>query len=763
MNRKPLVPLGELVQLQTGYRPSASQLKVGGTGHAIPVSAMDSERQHIDQFIVPGPGRLWLMELEPIDCRAGSSDQVLTEGTVLLLNRGRRLTAVPVTENYVHPWTMVGEALVLYYFYILRPDPNRIIPEYLAWLLNDGPLAPEVERVAQGGTLPYLKSQNLLELEVDLPSLTTQRAVVNVYELELKHHRLTQRLAEKIQQRSTAICYRITGAIQQKDNDMAKKKSKPKTETTPIESQDPSDEPVVEAAELSNSEIQRSINRALWAACDTFRGVIDPSLYKEYLLTMLFVKYVSDLHDEKRAAYEQRYKGDQERVARAMSRERFGLPPQSHFEFFRKKRSSDKLGDVINKGLAALEEANIGKLDGVFRNIDFNSEANLGKPKERNDRLKELLDDFAVEELDLRPSRIGDLDVIGNAYEFLIGNFAAQAGKKAGEFYTPREVSTLLTRLLRPEPGMRICDPACGSGSLLIQCGAAVPKDSKGIRNVSLYGMEANGQTWALCKMNMFLHDFDGATIEWCDTLRNPALTEQRGGETKVQRFDLVTANPPFSLAKWGPLDEKGKNMLPDPFNRYERGMPPKSRADYAFISHMIEAAEPERGRVAVIVPHGVLFRGGAEGQIRQALIEENVLDAVVGLPPNLFYGTGIPAAILLFDKARNKSGRTDVMFVDASRDFDAGTRQNRLRRKDIEKIVSAIAARKPIDKYAHSATLEELKENDFNLNIPRYVDTYEEPEPVNLEAVQKEIDAIDYELGKTRAKLKTLLSEVGF
>ncbi|MEM6364408.1 MAG: type I restriction-modification system subunit M [Planctomycetota bacterium] len=513
---------------------------------------------------------------------------------------------------------------------------------------------------------------------------------------------------------------------------------------------------------MSDSEIQRSVNRALWAACDTFRGVIDPSLYKEYLLTMLFVKYVSDLHDEKRETYEQRYRGDQDRVTRAMSRERFVLPQQSHFQYFRQKRSSDKLGDIINKGLAALEEANIGKLDRVFRNIDFNSEPNLGKPKERNDRLRELLDDFAVDELDLRPSRIGDLDVIGNAYEFLIGNFAAQAGKKAGEFYTPREVSTLLTRLLRPEPGMRICDPACGSGSLLIQCGAAVPKDSKGIRNVSLYGMEANGQTWALCKMNMFLHDFDGATIEWCDTLRNPALTEQRGGETKVQRFDLVTANPPFSLSKWGPLDEKGKKMLPDPFQRYERGMPPKSRADYAFIAHMIEAAEPDRGRVAVIAPHGVLFRGGAEGTIRKAFIEENILDAVVGLPPNLFYGTGIPAAILLFDKARNADGRTDIMFVDASREFEDGTRQNRLRRGDIDKIVAAVEARETIDKYAHPASLKEIEENDFNLNIPRYVDTYEEPEPVDLDAVQEEIDKIDAELETTRTKLKSLLSEVG-
>ena len=548
---------------------------------------------------------------------------------------------------------------------------------------------------------------------------------------------------------------------------MAKKKAAKKAEKSEPEVNEEIVESIDEAikeapAELSGSDIQRAINRALWNACDTFRGVIDPSLYKEYLLTMLFVKYVSDLHDERRAMYEDRYKKDKDRVDRAMSRERFVLPPQSHFSFFRQSRMSDKLGDLINKGLAALEEANIGKLDGVFRNIDFNSEANLGKPKERNDRLRELLDDFATKDLDLRPSRIGDLDVIGNAYEYLIGNFAAQAGKKAGEFYTPREVSTLLMRLLRPEPGMRICDPACGSGSLLIQCGTAIPKDEKGVRNVSLYGMEANGQTWALCKMNMFLHDFDGAQIEWCDTLRNPALVEERGGATRVRQFDLVTANPPFSLAKWGPLDEKDKNMLPDPYERYRRGIPPKSRADFAFITHMIEAAEPDSGRVAVIAPHGVLFRGGAEGAIRQALIEENLLDAVVGLPPNLFYGTGIPAAVLLFDKGRNKVGRKDIMFIDASRDFASGTRQNRLRPEDIDRITAAVKARQPVAKFAHTASLDEIRENDFNLNIPRYIDTFEPKKAIDLKTIQKEIDELESQLADVQGRTSRFLKELG-
>lgn len=473
---------------------------------------------------------------------------------------------------------------------------------------------------------------------------------------------------------------------------------------------------------------------------------------------MLFVKYVSDRYSEKRADLDAKYKGDVARVERALSRDRFRVPKRAHFDTLYLARAEDDLGQRINIGLAALEDENRDKLEGVFRNIDFNSEANLGRPAERNARLQKLLDDFADARLDLRPSRVGQLDVIGNAYEYLIGKFAAGAGKKAGEFYTPPEVSTLLTRLLRPEPGMRICDPACGSGSLLIKCGAAVPMDERGVRNVSLYGMEANGQTWSLCKMNMFLHEFDQADVRWCDTIRNPELVEQRGGQTALMQFDLVVANPPFSLDKWG---EPAK-VAYDPFSRFTRGVPPKSRGDYAFILHMITAAKPGSGRVAVICPHGVLFRAGSESRIRRILIEENLLDAVIGLPPNLFYGTGIPAVILLFDKARSDARRTDIMLIDASRDFADESRQNRLRTQDINKIIAALKSRKEIEKYAHVATRAEIIENDFNLNIPRYVDTFEEEEKANLELIQGEIRTVEEELSTVRSELTRFLTELG-
>ena len=239
------------------------------------------------------------------------------------------------------------------------------------------------------------------------------------------------------------------------------------------------------------------------------------------------------------------------------------------------------------------------------------------------------------------------LDVIGNAYEYLIGKFAADAGKKAGEFYTPPEVSTLLARLLDPQPGERICDPACGSGSLLIKCAKQVGSD-----NYAIYGQEVNGSTWALCMMNMLLHNMQVTTsnIRWSDTLRDPQLRE---GDD-LMHFNVVVANPPFSLDKWGADDAAA-----DRYGRFWRGVPPKSKGDYAFISHMIEVTyrdADQNGRVGVIVPHGVLFRGSSEGRIRQQLIDENLLDAVIGLPANLFYGTGIPAAILIFKRQQRRA-----------------------------------------------------------------------------------------------------------
>ena len=495
---------------------------------------------------------------------------------------------------------------------------------------------------------------------------------------------------------------------------------------------------------------QEDINNAAWAACDTFRGVMDAAGYKDYILVMLFLKYISDVWKDHYEQYQEQYKGDDKRIRRKLDRERFVLPEGASFYDIYEKRGEANIGEQINIALDAIESQNKAKLDGVFRNIDFNSEANLGSTKDRNRRLKLLLEDFNKPQLDMSPSRISE-DVIGNAYIYLIERFAADAGKKAGEFYTPHKVSELVARLCQPRAGDRICDPACGSGGLLIEAAKAV-----GDKNYSIYGMEANGSTWALCRMNMFLHQADSARIEWCNTLTNPNLVE----EDKLMKFDAIVANPPFSLDKWG-ADEAQNDM----WNRFWRGVPPKSKGDYAFISHMIEAAIEKKGRVAVVAPHGVLFRGAAEGRIRKQLIEDNLLDAVIGLPGNLFPTTSIPVAILVFDRSREKGGtnekRKSVLFIDASREYQPGKRQNALLDEHLDKILKTYKARKAVDKYAHLASRKEIAENDYNLNIPRYVDTFEEEPEIDIEAVQKEIDTLESELVEVRAKMKTLLKEV--
>lgn len=502
---------------------------------------------------------------------------------------------------------------------------------------------------------------------------------------------------------------------------------------------------------------QAEINRIVWNACDTFRNVIDPSQYKDYILTMLFVKYVSDLWKEKKKFYADKYNNDQQRIERALRNERFAVPEHSTFDYLFEQRNAANLGELINIGLEALEDANRAKLEAVFRNIDFNSEGNLGQTKDRNRRLKNLLTDFSA--LDLQPSHLEDGDVIGDAYEYLIENFASDAGKKAGEFYTPKQISILLAKLIAPEPGNRICDPTCGSGSLLVRVAKEV-----GSNNFSLYGQEMNGSTWALCRMNMFLHEMDNATIEWGDTINNPRLIE---GDN-LMKFHVVVANPPFSADKWG-----AENAIADQFNRFHRGVPPKSKGDYAFISHMIETTYEDVGRVGVIVPHGVLFRASSEGVIRKKLVEDNLLEAVVGLPANLFYGTGIPAAILIFNKAKDKN--TDVLFIDASREYEPGKNQNRLRDKDIQHVVDTYKAfkkAKPLqtaegaiieEKYAYRATQAEILENDCNLNIPRYVDTFEEEEPIDIAATQASINELKKELAEIENKMNEYLKELGF
>lgn len=504
------------------------------------------------------------------------------------------------------------------------------------------------------------------------------------------------------------------------------------------------------------------IEHVLWKACDSFRGKIDSSRYKDYILSMLFVKYLSDVTKEKRTQYMEQYGGDERRVERAMGRERFAIDTESTFDYLYENRNDNEIGQKINVALSHIEEHNSGKLRNVFRAIDFNSQVDFGNVKEKNTTLRNLLEDF--HSLDLRPGQLDSSDIIGDAYEYMIANFASDAGKKGGEFFTPSQVSELVASLVGPRENDRIYDPTCGSGGLLLKAYKKVPNGK-----VAIYGQELNAQTWALCTMNMFLHNVDDARIWQGDTLSNPQNVE----EDDLIKFQVVVANPPFSLDKWdsgflsnASLNSKGKRQEKmtasmDSWKRFDWGVPPSSKGDYAFVLHMLHSLDAENGRMAVVLPHGVLFRGASEGKIRRQLVELNLLDAVIGLPANLFYGTGIPACILVFRKNRM---HRDVLFIDASGEgnYEKGKNQNILRTSDISRIVSVYEARENVDKYSYVASYDEIRENDFNLNIPRYVDTFEEEELVDIDEVKQNIASIEAELVEVQLQMAKYLEELG-
>jgi len=494
---------------------------------------------------------------------------------------------------------------------------------------------------------------------------------------------------------------------------------------------------------------QDALNRTLWEAADSSRMNVDGGVYKDYVLLFLFYKYMSDLYNHWIKELTERYGEDKDRIALRLKNARFVIPEGTSFDDLYKNKSADNIGELINIALHTIEDANGDRLEGLF-SIDFNSDAVLGKTDQRNKMLRHLMDDFA--KIDLTAA--GD-DVIGNAYMYMIERFGSDAGKKAGEFFTVKSVATLLAKLAKPQPGWRICDPACGSGGLILLAGSEI--EAQGSKDYALYGQESIGSTYNLARMNMFLHGRDSARLEWGDTLNNPLLKE---GDS-LMKFDLVIANPPFSLKKWA-----GDSIENDPYNRFHRGIPPKTKGDYAFISHMVETAKAKEGRVVVIVPHGVLFRGAAEGRIRQSLLKENVVDTVIGLPAGLFQTTGIPVAILVLDRSRETGGkneqRKDVFFVEASKLFRSAKAQNVMDNEHIDKILESVESRKDIEKFCRTVQPDEIEENDYNLNITRYVDTFEEEEEVDIGANLREIVEIDKELAKLEREMAGHLRELG-
>lgn len=493
---------------------------------------------------------------------------------------------------------------------------------------------------------------------------------------------------------------------------------------------------------MQKKTTKETVENIVWKACDTFRGSIDSSLYKDYILSMLFVKYLSDFAKEKIKELESKYSGD--KLKRRLERMNYKISKDASFEYLLKNKEAPNIGEIINTALRKIEKDNPQKFDGIFNNIDFNDSNKFGETKTRNAILKHLLEDFSDSELDLSPSALQNNDVMGDAYEYLISNFASDAGKKGGEFFTPPEVSTLIAKIVSDRTGVKIYDPTCGSGSLLIKVNKEIGRE-----NCTIYGQEKNSQTFALCRMNMYLHEIgDEAKIEWGDTIKEPKFTDK--GE--LSKFDVVVANPPFSLDKWGE-----EIALNDKYNRFEFGVPPKSKGDLAFLLHMINSMK-ENGITAVVMPHGVLFREAGEGFIREKIIENNLIDTIIGLPPNLFYGTSIPACIIVL---KNNRKNKDIFFIDASEEYDKGKRQNKLREEDISKILTAYRKRKDIFKYCRAVSFEEIKANNYNLNISRYLISAEEKSDINLNTSKREIDNLETEREKLRNSINNIFKEI--
>jgi type I restriction enzyme M protein len=491
---------------------------------------------------------------------------------------------------------------------------------------------------------------------------------------------------------------------------------------------------------------QQELESRLWDAANSLRGPVDPADFKAYIFPILFFKWISDTWDWEHSRAVEEFGDDLNEEIEA-DYHRFVVPADAHWSELRKV--SENVGVELQRMLDKLQAANPDKLASIFGDVAWGNKERIPETS-----LQNLIDTF--DRLKLDPESVSH-DMLGNAYEYLLRQFADESGKKAGEFFTPREVVRLITKILDPQPGESMYDPACGSGGMLVEGINEIREAGHDIHTLRIYGQEVNLTTSAIARMNLYLHGIEDHQILRGDTLRQPKFRTQKG----LAHFNVVIANPPFSLKKWG-----SDGWSNDSWGRALWGVPPANSADYAWIQHMVRSMNPDTGRVGVVMPHGVLFRGAKEGEIRKGMVSSGLLEAVIGLPNNLFYSTSIPACVLIFRATPREGRRGFVQFIDASARFTKGRNQNYMDDADVQVVIDAYRAGEDPDGENGLQTrlvpISDIEENSFDLNIGRYIRAQVDA-VIDVETALKALQEAEAEFDLARASMWERLKEAGY